>query len=48
MTIKRQSYVCESETNPIHETDEMIVSEGLNLTELEGALIAKTIKFQKI
>ena len=32
----------------LHETDEMIDSEGLNLTELEGALIAKTIIFQKI
>ena len=32
----------------LNETDEMIEEEGLNLTELEGALIAKTIIFQKI
>ena len=32
----------------LQETDEMINKEGLNLTELEGALIAKTIIFQKI
>ena len=32
----------------LHETDKMIEEEGLNLTELEGALIAKTIIFQKI
>jgi hypothetical protein len=30
------------------ETDEMIKKEGLKLTELEGALIAKSIIFQKI
>ena len=30
------------------ETDEMIKEEGLKLTELEGALIAKSIIFQKI
>ena len=30
------------------ETDEMIAKEGLKLTELEGALIAKSIIFQKI
>ena len=32
----------------LHETDKMIEDEGLQLTELEGALIAKTIIFQKI
>ena len=32
----------------LHETDRMIEAEGLKLTELEGALIAKTIIFQKI
>ena len=32
----------------LQETDEMINHEGLKLTELEGALIAKTIIFQKI
>ena len=32
----------------LKETDEMINYEGLKLTELEGALIAKTIIFQKI
>ena len=32
----------------LHETDAMIEHEGLKLTELEGALIAKTIIFQKI
>ena len=32
----------------LHETDKMIDNEGLRLTELEGALIAKTIIFQKI
>ena len=30
------------------ETDEIIVKQGLKLTELEGALIAKSIIFQKI
>ena len=30
------------------ETDEEIRAQGLNLTELEGALIAKNIIFQKI
>ena len=30
------------------ETDEQIEQEGLTLTELEGALIAKSIIFQKI
>ena len=32
----------------LHETDQSIKDEGLNLAELEGALIAKTIIFQKI
>ena len=32
----------------LHETDRMIEDQGLKLTELEGALIAKTIIFQKI
>ena len=32
----------------LQETDEMIKDEGLKLTELEGALIAKSIIFQKI
>ena len=32
----------------LHETDKMMEEEGLKLTELEGALIAKTIIFQKI
>ena len=32
----------------LQETDEMINQQGLKLTELEGALIAKTIIFQKI
>ena len=30
------------------ETDDSIKEQGVNLTELEGALIAKTIIFQKI
>ena len=32
----------------LHETDDMIDNQGLKLTELEGALIAKSIIFQKI
>ena len=32
----------------LQETDQIINNEGLKLTELEGALIAKTIIFQKI
>ena len=32
MTVKRQSYVCESETNPIHGTDEMIVHQGVKVS----------------